>query len=282
MTFTEYLQNKRLSVATVHQYSRQVERFLAWLSQENINAEAFTYTDLLEFMRYCASSGVTKRTVHSTLCIVRHYCNYLICENKRGDNPAAGVFIKGLVRKLPTNLLTIEELEELYRAYHVQLNVGSLKKIMLGLMIYQGLRVGEILRLQVQHIKLKEGRILIKSTSRTEERLLLLHASQVTELQQYLTTHKLYEGVLFSGEAATPRSLDNGVQYMFMQLKKLNEKVINAKQIRSSVITHWLRTHSLRQVQYMAGHRYVSSTERYQAGNLEDLKNELHQHHPMK
>ena len=68
---------------------------------------------------------------------------------------------------------------------------------------------------------------------------------------------------------------------MFGQLHALNKKVINAKQIRSSVITEWLRKNNLRQVQYMAGHKYVSSTERYQLNNIDDLKNEVQQHHPM-
>jgi hypothetical protein len=43
-----------------------------------------------------------------------------------------------------------------------------------------------------------------------------------------------------------------------------------------------LKANNLRQVQYMAGHKYVSSTQRYQVSNLDDLKNELWQHHPMK
>jgi len=68
---------------------------------------------------------------------------------------------------------------------------------------------------------------------------------------------------------------------MFDQLKRLNPKVINAKQIRNSVITNWLRQNNLRQVQYLSGHKYVSSTQRYQVNNLDDLQNELQQHHPM-
>ena len=68
---------------------------------------------------------------------------------------------------------------------------------------------------------------------------------------------------------------------MFGQLHALNKKVINAKQIRRSVITEWLRKNNLRQVQYMAGHKYVSSTERYQLNHIDDLKNEVQQHHPM-
>ncbi|HTN06660.1 tyrosine-type recombinase/integrase [Agriterribacter sp.] len=285
MTFTAYLQQKQYSKATVSRYTEGVENFLTWLHGEDIKPETFTYTELLDFMRYCQTKGISKRSVHNILCMVRHYCNYLTGEGKRTDNPAAGVFIKGLIRKLPTNLLSIEELEELYKQYSVQLNVDSSKKIMLGLMIYQGVTVGEIMRLQRHHFKLKDGKVFINGTKRTNERLLNLQAVQITELQSYLNANKFREGALFREQIKKPVSesnINNRLQYMFKQLKQLNPKVINAKQIRGSVITAWLRKNHLRQVQYMAGHKYVSSTMRYQANNLDDLKSELGQHHPMK
>jgi len=53
-------------------------------------------------------------------------------------------------------------------------------------------------------------------------------------------------------------------------------------QIRASVITNWLHHYNLREVQYMAGHRFVSSTERYRTDNLEDLQKELEKYHPLK
>jgi site-specific recombinase XerD len=285
MTFTEYLQAKKFTAVTVTAYSKYSEKFLTWLADEELQAESFIYNDLLEFMRHCQNRGVTKHSVHMILCIVRHYCNYLIHEGKRSDNPAAGVFIKGLVRKLPTNLLSMEAMEELFKQYSVQLNVDASKKIMFGLMVYQGLTVGELMRLQSHHIKLKDGKIFIKAIKRTNERLLDLKAVQITELQNYLQQNKFKEGALFKEFCKTPmseRNINNRLQYMFRQLKQLNAKVINAKQIRSGVITFWLRQNNLRQVQYLAGHKYVSSTERYQCNNLDDLQNELQQHHPMK
>jgi site-specific recombinase XerD len=285
MNFKEYLQQKQYSKTTVARYTEGIEKFLTWLQQEDIKAEQFTYNELLDFMRHCHAKGISKRSVHNILCMVRHYCNYLIIEKKRTDNPAAGVFIKGLVRKLPTNLLSMEELEELYKQYSVQLNVDASKKIMFGLMVYQGLTVGEIMRLQSHHLRMKDGKIFIKGTRRTNERLLDLKAVQITELQNYLTKNKFKEGALFTEQIKKPlseRNINNRIKYMFDQLKKLNTKVMNAKQIRSSVITFWLRQNNLRQVQYLAGHKYVSSTERYQVNNLDDLQNELQQHHPMK
>jgi integrase/recombinase XerD len=284
MTFTDYLQAKQFTRATINSYSKYMERFLSWLAQEDLQAESFSYSDVLDFMRHCQSKGVTKHSVHMILGIVRHYCHYLIEEGKRNDNPAAGVFIKGLVRKLPTNLLSMESMEELYRQYQIQLQVDSSKKIMLGLMIYQGLTVSEIMRLQSHHIKIKDGKIFIKATKRTGERVLELKALQIMELQNYLYQNKWKEGALFMEQiknTLSERNINNRIQYMFIQLKQLNPKVINAKQIRSSVITEWLRKNNLRQVQYMAGHKYVSSTQRYQCNNLDDLKNELQQHHPM-
>src|SRR6266540_401282 len=185
-------------------------------------------------MQYCSNNGVTKRTVYNILCVIRHYCNYLIHEGKRTDNPAAGVFIRGLVRKLPANLLNMEELEELYKQYSIQLNVDASKKIMFGLLVYQGLTVGELTRIERRDIRLKEGKIRISGTKRTNERILDLNAGQVIELQQYLDKNKWKEGKLFTEgrkKAISEKNINNRLQHMFSQLRQLNPKVINAKQI---------------------------------------------------
>lgn len=283
MTFTEYLQQKRYSEATIDRYTGYIGRSLSWVTQEGM-AETFTYNELLEFMLHCKAKGVTKRTLYNILCVIRHYCNYLIHERKRTDNPAAGVFIRGLERRLPANLLSMEELEELYKQYSIQLNVDDSKKIMFGLLVYQGLTVGELTRIEPKDIRLKEGKIKVPGTERTNERTLNLNAGQMIELQQYLERNKWKGGKLFiegRRKNISETNINNRLKHMFSQLRQLNPKVINAKQIRSSVITHWLRKDHLRQVQYMAGHKYVSTTQRYQLNNLDDLKNEVQQHHPM-
>jgi len=53
-------------------------------------------------------------------------------------------------------------------------------------------------------------------------------------------------------------------------------------QVRQSVIAEWLKTKDLRMAQYMAGHKYVSTTERYQVNNLEDLEEALNKYHPLR
>ena len=56
---------------------------------------------------------------------------------------------------------------------------------------------------------------------------------------------------------------------------------ISTKTIRKSVIVNWLKQHNLRQVQYLAGHKYISSTERYVVKDLQQLKTSVIQCHPI-
>jgi site-specific recombinase XerD len=56
---------------------------------------------------------------------------------------------------------------------------------------------------------------------------------------------------------------------------------MSVKQIQASVITYWLKEYNLRQVQYFAGHKYVSSAERYQLNHLDNLQKRLEKLHPL-
>ena len=284
MNFEQYLESKRYSPTTVNRYKLYGEVFTDWLQQEQLDGGEATYNDVIAFMQHLKLKGKSNRTVHSQLNIIRHYFTYLIAEGQRPDNPAAGLYVKGIVRKLPGNLLSREEMEDLYRGYQLQLRVDREKKIMLGLLIYQGLRADEVMNLEAAHIDLREGKIFIKGARKSNERWLPLQANQALELQQYMREHRFKEGVFLARLTrldASKRNVNNRMQHMMTQLQQLNPKIINANQIRNSVITCWLQQYNLRQVQYMAGHRYVSSTERYQVLNNHDWQSELQKHHPM-
>lgn len=65
------------------------------------------------------------------------------------------------------------------------------------------------------------------------------------------------------------------------QVRRVNTKLENADQLRASVIVKWLKQYNLREVQHMAGHRYISSTEAYRQNEMEGLSEEVNQFHPL-
>lgn len=68
---------------------------------------------------------------------------------------------------------------------------------------------------------------------------------------------------------------------MFPAIHKTNREIQNATKIRATVITHWLKTHNLRQVQCLAAHKYVNSTEHYKINSLDNLKSKFEKLHPL-
>jgi integrase/recombinase XerD len=182
------------------------------------------------------------------------------------------------------NLLERQELDLLYQHYSVQLQVDLGKKVMLGLLLYQGLTVAELGALQARHIWIKEKRVQIPGARKAAERMLELDPCQLPILEAYLKQRRHHSGALFTGSRRTPASphhITYRVKHLTLQLRQLNPRILSTAQIRASVITHWLRQHNLREVQYMAGHKYVSSTQRYQTSDLEDLSRQIQRHHPM-
>ena len=75
--------------------------------------------------------------------------------------------------------------------------------------------------------------------------------------------------------------VNNLLQRLFIKLNKKSSEALNLKRIRASVISHWITKYNLREVQYRAGHRYVSSTEKYKQQDLKDLQEELGRYFPI-
>jgi site-specific recombinase XerD len=164
-------------------------------------------------------------------------------------------------------------------------------------MIYQGLTTDEVNRLTTSDVKLKEGKIYIAGTRKSNERELELKSHQIMELMEYQLTTRVELLKLKNTKTdlyfiqAHPSSTQNSTfkiqncqniwKRLPQEIKTSNKKFINFLQVRTSVITSWLQKYNLRQVQYMAGHRYVSTTESYLINNMEDLQKDVEQYHPI-
>lgn len=70
-------------------------------------------------------------------------------------------------------------------------------------------------------------------------------------------------------------------QLMLKHLRVINGRRKNFDQIWASVITQWLKQYDLRKVQYLAGHKYVSSTEAYKENIIDELQGDITKFHPL-
>jgi integrase/recombinase XerD len=297
------LNKEQFSAHYVRQNANYAGAFLQWLQGESLAIEQVTYAEVLDYADKLNKNGLSSGHINRNLVAIRYYFNQLQKQGKAQLNPAAGLFLKGRISTLPQGLLTKAELVSLYEAYQTTDSRTCRNKVMLSLLIFQGLSTADLHRLETSHIKLKEGKIYIPSGRQTNSRVLKLEAEQIMQLHEYigqvrpeiLVNQKEirpgrkpdhYQGTQSVCQLFTSLNgcteIKNTLKYLILALKKYNPNLKDAKQIRQSVITEWLKEKDLRIVQYMCGHRYVSSTERYRESNLEELKEALNKYHPLK
>jgi len=299
MDFTAYLKTRKLSPKTIESYKKSLKVYTNWLKEIDREAISINYTDLMDFLKHSREKGFKQRYINKLLGVIRHYYNYLKYTDQTQNNPASGLHLKGDQRRIPHDLLTVEQLEEIYTCFTQTGLAGKRNKLMLGLMIYQGLGTSELDMMEVDHLKLREGKIEIPGTRRSNRRILKLEAHQMLDMQEYISMYRsmilqlrklaaedpesqtyLSESQKLFVSVGTSGTLRGALDKLVRILRQHYEYFINAQQIRQSRIAIWIKHHDLRQVQYMAGHKYVSSTERYQSTNMEDLQKELSKHHP--
>lgn len=306
--FASCMRKQGYAQDTIRTYSNYAGCFLGWLESEGILATKASYPNLMEFIKHYQkqdSIGLLNRKLGA----IRKYYEWLQFEGKLEKNPASGIYLKGRKRSVPHDLLDRETLDQLYENYHVTDERTQRNKVILGLLIYQGLTTEELHKLEPEHLKLKSGQLDIPAGRKTQSRTLKLEPHQILVLQEYIkiTRPQLLDKILsydhqqpFYRAGRKVNQIDkaqlqqqllissngspyikNTLKYLISALKQVNPHVKSAAQLRQSVITEWLKVKDLRTVQYMAGHRYVSTTERYRANQLEDLQAGLDQYHPL-
>ncbi len=287
--FATYLKDLQYSKNSIDDYTRYVNRFLEWLKEENLNPESCRYSDFLGFIKKCKALNYSIPNLNGHIRGVKYFYEHLKKEGKASHNPASTLHLKGTTRRLPHDILSKEFLEELCQVYKASTPVQKRNKIMLSLLVNQALRREELERLEPQEINLYKGTIYIKGTAKTKSRTLKLAADQILPLQEYMNTVRpeLVKMTLNPTERlfitlGTSTKIKDVAREFLRELKKKHPQLKSFIQIRTSVITHWLKEKNIRQVQYLAGHGHIISTEPYKKVTLKNLHEALNKYHPMK
>lgn len=300
--FEKYLQELGHSTTTVNGHLASLKYLMRWAEKEGLEIDQLSYTELLVFTKYCQGKGAEKVTVNRYLLTIKHYFNHLIEQDRTTENPARYLQLKGISRKKLYDIFTPLELESIYNRYcngdFGSKRYSNLKtkhqlehlrnKVMVGMLIYQGIRSDEIIHIRPEDVRLRKGMIDVPEVKGSNSREMKLEACQIMDLHQYLaegrkeilniTNHQTEKLFTSLGSSA---DLYNTLNKLAQQLNSIEPRVKSLRQIRNSVITKWLKLYNLRQVQYLAGHKWISSTEEYLQNEIEGLQEEINKYHPL-
>lgn len=295
--YKKYLREKHYAVDTISVYVKDVSQYLKYIEAESVELEQVRYKDILPYF-FQLKKEDSERVIKRKVLSIRHFYDML----KVSKNPVSGIQVKIRRSSSLHGIVNYEKLVQQYESYEVYDNRTKRNKVMLGVLIYHGVTMSELQLLRVEDVRIKQQQIYIRSTRISNARTLKLVASQLLDLQEYLlvirpnmlqsieekrpgrrpskVNPEIKEKLFFSEHGSI--EIKNSLKHMFRYIKKSNPQITSAKVIRSTVIAEWLKTIDVRKVQYMCGHKYVSSTERYKAYNLKELKESLEKYHPLK
>ncbi len=284
--FVKYQEQKGYAMNTIRTNENTVTNFKAWCEIEKKTFEKVNYNDLLEFVQYCQRQGNKVSTIGMKIKSLSHYFEFL----EMKENPAVLIKLQGQTRQIPHNLFDQEELKAIYDLQHTKGLVGKRTKVLLSLVIFQGVAPIELERIELKDVDLMEAKIYIPSTRTTNSRTLDLKPLQLLLFQDYMTNirreilnqfNRQSDKLLVSMGFTKSEKLTNVITQTVIKLRQQYPKLKGVEQLRQSVISNWVNQFGLRKAQYMAGHKYVSSTERYSVDKFEGLKTELEKHFPV-
>ena len=276
-----------------------VSQFMSWCMAMHIDPEQITYNQILQFIDHERKRDIKNQSIVRMLNSIRIYFDYLVDTGAASQNVIRRIRINQAGRRALPQVMSSEQLERIYHdftnlpVWHHRSDRARLIHqrdiVVLGLMIYQGLDSGQVVKVELTHLNLEKGKIYIPSGRKSNTRILQLQTLQILPLKTYLdkTRPQLMEMLQdqepdISEYLFPVKKSSDMVSRIIRQLKRIDPDVISSRQIRASVIMGWLKQHNIRQVQYMAGHKSIRSTESYRLQDLTDLTRQLELFHPLR
>ena len=285
--FGAYLtEEKHASQNTVSSYLRDVTQFAEYLqTAQNCDLPAASREMVRSYMSWMQGRGKSAASVTRFLAAIKSFYNYLIACGSLLANPAKGITAAKAERKYP-EILTGKEVELFLEQPQCVDQKGYRDHAMLELLYATGIRVSELIGLNVENINLPGA--FVRCTSRGKERIIPLYAAAVKALSDYMRDVRPQlvlnprEPALFvnmSGERMSRQGFWKIIKYY--QEKAQIDKDITPHTLRHSFAAHLLENGAdLRSIQEMLGHADISSTQIYSHMVKQKLQDVYHKAHP--
>jgi len=295
MNFKEYRQRSGYSEKSIRVQDSHVNCFKSWCIRQTINPGDITYSQALQYIDSERGRGIERQSIIREINSIRIYHDYLLESGITAQNIIKRIRLRQSGKKVLPEIISPAQLENIYQDFgslpawnHGTANARLLHQrnmVILGLMICQGLDSGEIARLEIGHVNLSEGKIYIPSGRNSNSRTLRLQALQILPLKTYLEETRpaiMEKRDMQSAYLFPSKKSSDMICKIVGTVKKIHPGIKDSRQIRASVIMNWLKTNNIRQVQYMAGHKSIRSTESYRGQDLTDLTKQLELFHPLR
>lgn len=284
--FLEFLQDdKKVSDNTLQSYRRDIVYYNKYLDENKINYTKVKETDIKEYLNHLQEVGKKASTVSRNLASIRSFYQFLVRNKKAKEDPTNNIQSPKVEKKAPS-VLTAQEVELLLdQPKDVDLK-GTRDKAMLEFAYATGMRVTEIISLNMDNINLEEGYVTCKTGSK--ERNIPLGTMSLKALKEYVEEAR---PVLIRDESIKALFVNINGQRLTRQgfwkiVKFYKEQAHITKDITPHVLRHSFATHllqngaDLKAIQTMLGHSDISSTQVYMQFQSDGLKNVYKKAHP--
>lgn len=283
--FITYLRDdKKSSANTEASYRRDLQKAAAFFAEQKItDVREITATNIRSYLLYLEKQNFSSATVSRNVASLHAFFHYLFRARKIEEDPSEKLHPPKVEKKIPV-ILSVEQVEKLMNQPNPETVKGIRDRAMLEMLYATGIRVSELINLQLSDVNLQLNYIVCHD----RERMIPFGDAARKSLQLYLGS-------------ARPRLVDGtDCQYLFPNCSgkqmsrqgfwKLLKGYATDAGIKEDITPHTLR-HSfaahliqnganVRDVQQMMGHSDVSTTQMYVQMNMDRMRNVYDQYHP--
>lgn len=289
--YRQYLKIERgLSANTISSYSLDLQKLIDFLEEHELDEKPVEIQkETIQRFVFELPKVVNARSQARIISGLRGFFNYLIFEDYRPDNPMDLIESPKIGRKLPDTLST-EEIDRLIAAIDLSKPEGQRNKAILETLYGCGLRVSELVGLQLSDLYFDEGFIKVTGKGNKQRFVPVGDTTQKyiniyrNEIRAHQTPKAGHENILFLNRRG--KQLTRAMIYTI--IKRLAEKIGLKKNIGPHTFRHSFATHllengaDLRAIQQMLGHESITTTEVYMHVDRKHLTEVVKQYHPRK
>ena len=284
--FFDFLENdKKLSENTLQSYKRDLKQFRKYLESYGLHYNRVKEEDMENYIKELQEQGKKASSISRCIASIRSFYQFVLKHKKIKNDPTAHLQSPKIEKRVPS-VLTSKEVELLLKQPNNEDLKGMRDKAMLEFAYATGMRVTEIISLDVDDINLEEGYAICRGTNK--QRIIPLGSLCLKALKAYLEEAR---DILIKNdeERALFVNINGGRltrQGFWKIIKYYKDQAHITKDITPHVLRHSFATHllqngaDLKAIQTMLGHSDISSTQVYMQFQDEGLKNIYRKAHP--